>query len=149
MRHSGGEYAWIVTAGSPGACETRWMSAAENVKSSPAVAILVRGPAERQALLEYPAGDDGDRAGRQLVVVEAGVLLLAPADQPDRDVVVARELLVAPLLGVVLDEVLPGVRPDRDVADELQQFGLREVVPVRALVSGHGSETIHNLYFIE
>jgi hypothetical protein len=38
----------------------------------------------------YLTGDDCHRAGRQVVVVEAGVLLVAPADQPDRDVVVAR-----------------------------------------------------------
>jgi hypothetical protein len=32
---SGGEYAWIVTAGPPATCTTRWMSDGSNVNDSP------------------------------------------------------------------------------------------------------------------
>ena len=42
-----------------------------------------------------------DRAGREVVVVVAGVVVVHPADQPDRDVLVAVELDVGARVGAV------------------------------------------------
>ena len=47
----------MLTAGSAPACETRWMSAAENVKCSPAATIRERGapPSVRRSSRTCPA----------------------------------------------------------------------------------------------
>ena len=57
------------------------------------------------------------------MVVEAGVLLVHPADQPRRDVVVAQQLRVAARGAVVLDEVRPQLRALGEALDELDQLG--------------------------
>ena len=58
-----------------------------------AVAQLARRAAEHEALLDDLALDHRDRAARDVVVVEAGVVAVRPGDHPDVDVVVAPELL--------------------------------------------------------
>src|SRR4051812_47306680 len=93
-----------------------------------------RGAApEHEALLAQRPLDDGDGAGRQIVVVEPRVLIVAPADHPDRDVLVAHDLRVAPLVGVGPGELLPqcGARAER--AHEREQLVAREVAAERAL----------------
>ena len=95
------------------------MSLAPKSKEEPACGGAgdrgVGGPAEDEALLADAAGDDGDRAGREVVVVEAGVVVVGPADQPDVEVLVAQQLLVGPLGRVVLDLLGPERRPRRDL----------------------------------
>src|ERR1700751_2841021 len=46
----------------------------------------LRRPGEPEAVLAYAAGDDGDRGAGLVVVVEPGVLVPAPADDPGVDV---------------------------------------------------------------
>ena len=76
-----------IDGGFTGGCERRWVSAAANVKLSPAGRDPgARTPAERQALLTYLAGDDGNRAGQRSWSWKP-VPRLARADQPDRDLV--------------------------------------------------------------
>src|SRR4051794_850739 len=73
-----------------------------------APAAAAAAPAAGPGPLPAPAtGDDRPRACRDVVVVEARVMVVHPADQPHGDVVVAEQELVAALLGVVLDEVRP------------------------------------------
>ena len=62
---------------------------------------------EGEVVLDQLAGDHCDRAGGDVVVVPAGVVLGGPAEQPDVDVVVAVERDVDPLLGVEGDVVRP------------------------------------------
>src|SRR3954469_8165154 len=66
-----------------------------------------RRAADAQALLAQVAAHNAHRAGRAIVVVEARVVSLAPADQPDRQVLVGEQLLVDPLERVVAHELLP------------------------------------------
>ena len=65
------------------------------------------GPSIAQALLAHRAAQDRDRASGDVVVVEAGVVIVHPADQPGGQVLVAEQLLIDALRGVVLDEVDP------------------------------------------
>ena len=65
------------------------------------------------------------------MVVEAGVVVLHPADEPDGEVVVADELLVDALGGVVADERAPEVAPLREPRDEVLELGALEVAPER------------------
>ena len=86
-----------------------------------------RRTAQREPVLGHGAGDDGDRAAGQVVVVKAGVVVVHPADQPDRDVVVAVQLLVVALLARVADEVRPALRRRRQLADEPLERGAVEL----------------------
>ena len=77
------------------------MSLAPNERGA-GVAVRAIGasrPAEDEALLADAAGDDGDRAGREVVVVEAGVVVVGPAEQPDVEVLVAQQLLRSACVG--------------------------------------------------
>src|SRR3954466_9564162 len=56
------------------------------------------------------------------MVVKARVVVVHPADQPDLDMLIAEQLLVDPGLGVVLDQVLPDLGPEHQVADEPVQL---------------------------
>ena len=78
------------------------MSAAEKPKHSPAANMRSRGaPVQRQALLAHPPADHGHRPGGTVVVVKAGVVVVHPADQPRGQVLVADQLRVVALRGVV------------------------------------------------
>ena len=111
IRHSGGEYACSVTAGSLPAWLTRWMSAAPNVNDSPALRPSARRARPRgRAAPRAPRRRDRHGAGRQVVVVVAGVVVVHPADQPDRDVLVTMQLGVRARVGPVLDQVRPPLR---------------------------------------
>src|ERR687886_57784 len=90
-------------------------------------------PAEHEALFEDRAGDDGDGALRDVVVVEAGVVAVHPRDHPDVEVLVAPELLEAAALGVVGDQRPPCRRPAGEVAHDRAERGAVEV----ALERGH------------
>ena len=63
--------------------------------------------------------------------MKAGVVVVHPADQPDRDVVVAAQLLVVALVGRVAHEVRPAIRVVRQVADEALERGAVEGVHTR------------------
>src|SRR4051812_49331698 len=78
-----------------------------------------RRTAECEPILGDRPRDDGDGAAGEIVVVEAGVVLVHPADQPDRDLVVALQLDVDPLLARVPDETLPAPGVGGEVEDEL------------------------------
>ena len=99
-----------MTAGSAPAWRTRWMSEASK-ENALAGAEHARGRrrAEHEPVLAHAALDDGDSAGGDVVVVEARVVVVHPADQPRGDVVVAQELGVGPRGAVVLDEVAPAL----------------------------------------
>ena len=66
-----------------------------------AMAELARRAAEHEPLLDQLALDHRDRAARDVVVVEAGVVAVRPGDHPDVDVLVAPELLEVALARVV------------------------------------------------
>ena len=75
-----------------------------------------------QQLLADVARDHGDRGAGDVVVVEAGVLVLAPADDPGVDVLVfPDELVDAGVVGVP-DEVAPALRPVGQVLCELLEL---------------------------
>jgi len=61
------------------------------------------------------------------VIVKAGVVVVHPADQPDRDVLVAAQLLVRARRRVVVDEVAPPIGPGGQLGDEVTQLGARQV----------------------
>jgi hypothetical protein len=100
------------------------MSDAQKENASPTPAT--RSTAE-QALLAHLAGDHGDRAAGHVVVVEARVVVVHPADQPHGHVVVVDELHVPASRGVVLDEMRPALRLRGDVPRELGQLVLIQV----------------------
>ena len=126
-----------MTAGSEPAWLTRWISEARKWKVPPARKTPLRvGPVDRQTLLADGPADDGDGAGGDVVVVEAGVVLVHPADQPGGQVLVAEQLLVYPLGGVVLDESNPQLGPVGELADERLQLRTRQVAPARARERG-------------
>ncbi len=56
------------------------------------------------------------------MVVEAGLLLVVPADEPDVDVLVDLQLHVVPAVGVMLDQVAPLRRPRREAADDVREL---------------------------
>src|SRR5258708_8051278 len=85
--------------------------------------------AERQALLANGATDDRDCAAGAIVVVEARVVVLHPADQPGGQVRVAQQLLIGALGGVVADVVDPQLRTVCKLADECLELGSVEVPP--------------------
>ena len=119
-------------AGPPPPCATRWMSAAPKSTASPALqAALDRRAAEREALLDHRPACDGERAAGDVVVVKARVVVVHPADEPDRDVLVAQELLVRAGVRVVVDEVAPALRPCGEVGHQRAQFVACEVAPGR------------------
>src|SRR6476660_4162537 len=86
---------------------------------------------EQQAVLDHLALRDGHGAGGAVVVVEAGVVVLHPADEPDGDVVVADELLVDALGRVVPDERAPQVGPFGEPGDEVLELWALQVAPER------------------
>src|SRR3954468_19474082 len=83
--------------------------------------------AERETLLDDGALGDRQRAAGDVVVVEARVVIVHPADEPDRDVLVAYELLVCAHGGVVVDEMAPRLRLPHEPGDERAQLGSGEV----------------------
>ena len=85
--------------------------------------------AEQQAVLDHLALRDGHGAGGAVVVVEAGVVVVHPADEPDGEVVVADELLVDALGRVVADERAPEVGPSGEPGDDVLELGALEVAP--------------------
>ena len=97
---------------------------------------LVRRPVDRQTLLAHRAADDRDGARRDVVVVEAGVVVVHPADQPCGQVLVAQQLLIDALAAVVLDQIDPQLRPVGELADERLQLRAGEVAPARARDAG-------------
>ncbi len=105
------------------------MSAALKQNASPAPKLRVTArTSECETVLRDLALHDRDRPAGQVVVVEAGVLVVHPTDQPHRDVVVAAQLLVVPLVGRVLHEVLPDRRVGGQVADEGLQGGAVQLI---------------------
>src|SRR4051812_11230021 len=95
------------------------------------------GAAEHEAVLPDGSARDGHRAGGEVVVVEPGVVVLHPADEPDLDVLVADELLVGARLWVVMDAPGPQVGPGGHVGGQPAQLGLVERAV--AWVGGHAA----------
>lgn len=98
-----------------------------------------RGPFDRKALLADGSADDGHGAGGDVVVVEAGVVLVHPADQPGCDVLVAEQLLVDALRGVVLDQMDPQLGPIGQLADERLELWAGEIASTRTGHTGHAA----------
>ena len=89
-------------------------------------------PPEREpVLLQAPRGHR-DRPGRQVVVVEARVVVVHPADEPDGEVGVAQELLVDAPFAVVADVRRPQLGAGGEGADERLELVALEVAAVRA-----------------
>ena len=82
-----------------------------------------RRTTEHEPFLGHLAADHGHGAGGQVVIVEAGVVIVHPADQPDRELVVAQQLLVDAALGVVLDEMRPARRLLREAPHDRDELG--------------------------
>ena len=74
-----------------------------------------------------------------VVVVEAGVVVLHPADEPHGDVLVAQQLLVGPLVRVVADEVAPALGLRRPGGDEALELLGPEVATVGRQRRGHAA----------
>lgn len=100
----------VVDAMDVGGGEVKGVADAERARA--------RLAADRQALLADAPADDGDGAGRGVVIVKAGVLLVDPADQPRGEVRVADQLLVDALGRIVADAVDPQLRLVGELADE-------------------------------
>src|ERR1700761_6327604 len=118
----------MVTAGPVPACSTRWIAVGGRVK-------VVPGPSSRetggragggQRVLAHVARDDRDAGRRLVVVVEAGVLVLAPADDPGVDVLVVPDLLVDPGVVGVAHQVVPALRGLRQRGGEALELVDRE-----------------------
>ena len=63
--------------------------------------------------------------------MEAGVVVVGPAEQPDVEVLVAQQLLVGAVGRVVLDVVGPERRPGRDLVRDGEQLLVGQVLAVR------------------
>ena len=74
--------------------------------------------AETETVLADSAVDHGDRRRGLVVIVEAGVLVVAPADHPGVDVLVVADLLVDADVGGVPDRVAPALGRRGEVGDE-------------------------------
>ncbi len=71
------------------------MSAAEKWKLAPAAKRpIARRPLDRQTLLAHFPAEDRDGARGEVVVVEARVVVIHPADQPSGEMSLAEKLLV-------------------------------------------------------
>ena len=66
------------------------------------------------------------------MVVEAGVVIVHPADQPGGHVLVAEQLLVGALAGVVTDVLDPQLGSLGQLGDERLELRAVEVAPARA-----------------
>ena len=87
--------------------------------------------AERShALLEDGAGHHGDGTRRACVIVKARVLSGHPADEPGAHVLVAVDLGIDPLIGVVADQRRPGVGAKSEAGDRTADLLLREAARV-------------------
>src|SRR4051794_32289707 len=95
------------------------------------------GPTQHETVLPDGSARDGHGAGGEVVVVEPGVVVLHPADEPDLDVLVADELLVGARLWVVMDAPGPQVGPGGHVGGQPAQLGLVERAVAR--VGGHAA----------
>ena len=67
---------------------------------------------DREVVLEQRAADHGNGSGRDVVVVEAGVVLRGPAQQPDVDVGVAVQRDVDTVVVVEREMVPPQLGPE-------------------------------------
>jgi hypothetical protein len=93
-----------------------------------------RGPAaEHHPVLAHGARHHAHGTRREVVVVEARVVLVHPADQPDGQMLVAQQRLVAAPFRIVLHEPGPSRGPRRQRAHELHELGLAEVAAHRPL----------------
>ena len=126
----------MVTAGSSPACSTRWIATAGTVKTQSGAELTgPRRVVQAQPVLPDPAGDHRDRRRRLVVVVKAGVLILAPADHPGVDVLVVPDLLVdADVVGVA-GPVAPRSGARGQVGDEPLELGGGEAHAATACVA--------------
>src|SRR5215213_958076 len=90
-----------------------------------------RRATEREPLLAHGAGDHGDGPGREVVVVEAGVVVLGPADQPHVEMLVAQQLFVRALRGVVVHVRGPALRLRGELRRDGAQLVARQVATGR------------------
>ena len=108
-----------MTAGPPPAWSTRWIATGGTVNVVPGPEHpRARGRTERQAILAHAPGDDRDRGGGLIVVVKAGVLVVAPADHPRIDLVVVPDPRIGARASGVADQVAPALRGGREAGRE-------------------------------
>jgi hypothetical protein len=88
--------------------------------------------ADRQALLAHAPADNSNSASGDVVVVEAGVVILHPADQPRGEMLVAAELLVDALAGLMTDGVDPQLWTVGQLAHEVLELDCGQVAPARS-----------------
>ena len=103
---------------------------------------------EEQAILAKLAVGDVDGTARRIVVVEARVLLVVPADEPDVEVHVAVELCVDSLVGIVPDEVPPELRLAAELDRELGEARLRKILVCGNPFGDPGCDVVHGLIVI-
>ena len=77
---------------------------------------------QQKPVLAHAAGDNGHRGGRVVVIVIAGVLVLAPADDPGVHVLLIPDLLVYALVAGVADEMRPPLGGPRQRRGESLEF---------------------------
>ncbi len=99
---------------------------------------LARWAADRETLLANRSAEDGHRACGAVVIVKSGVVIVHPADQPHGQVIVAEQLPVHPLAGVVLDVVDPQLGTVGELGDESLELGTGEVAPARVAQQRRG-----------
>ncbi len=119
MRVSGGEYAWIVTAG-PGAGVENAVDRRRRQRERPAGPDQLRRGLRREPepVLADVTVEHADRRRGLVVIMEPRVLILAPADQPGVDVLVVPDLLVDANVVRMADEVAPALGLRGEPVDE-------------------------------
>jgi hypothetical protein len=101
--------------------------------------VADRSP-EAQALLAERTRYDGQGAGRAVVVVEAGVVAVRPADQPDAQVLVGVQLDVGALaVGIDAHVVGPELALGGEVRGDRAQLGLVEDPPREGAERAHAA----------
>jgi hypothetical protein len=75
-----------------------------------------------QPVLADMTSDHGDGGRGDIVIVKAGVVILAPAEHPGAHGLILTEQLVGPLIRIVADQPLPAIRVGCETPDEGFQF---------------------------
>ena len=110
------------------------MSVASNPKDSPAPSSTAVGgpPMCSRSSRSRPRTTETEPGGA-VVVVEAGVVALHPADEPDRQVLVGQQLLERAAVGFVAHQRLPQVVVRGDARGHAGQLGLGQEAAAEVL----------------
>src|SRR5205807_264293 len=90
--------------------------------------------------------DHEDRRGGVIVVVKAGVLILAPADHPGINVFRFPDLFVNANVAAVPDQMLPPLRGRGQAGDKSLQLGVRKAHTRASSLPDGISRLLHRAY---